>query len=125
MNRTEKLNGADTVTLFSRNLLSKWGFNDGEGPDEWWDYCERNGADPSALDFPLEEVVRRYLVPLLDQDVSAVHVETSHNPIRVETVNGVDVTEVWFGRQPAPTLTPEYVDVPLSEALKIAQEGAP
>ena len=111
-----------TITLFSRGLLSKWGFNDGNDPDEWWDYCEANGLDTATSDFPLEEVVRRFLVPRLEQDVTVVHVETCHNPIRVETVNGVDVTEVWFGRAPAPTLTPEYVDVPLSEAVKIWHE---
>jgi hypothetical protein len=110
-----------TLTLLSRDLLSKWGFNDGNDPDEWLDYCEANGLD---LDFPLEEVVRRYLAPRLEQDVTVVHIETCHNPIRAETVNGLDVTEVWFGRATGPTLTPECVDVPLSEALKIAQEVA-
>lgn len=109
------------ITLFSSSLLSKFGFNDGDGPNEWWDHCDANGLD---LDYPLEEIVRRYLVPRLEQDVTVVHIETCHNPIRVETVNGVDVTEAWFGRAPEPTLTPEYVEVPLSEALKIAQEVA-
>ncbi|MFI0900581.1 hypothetical protein [Streptomyces sp. NPDC020983] len=109
------------ITLFSSSLLSKWGFNDGNDPDEWWDYCETNGLD---LDFPLEEVVRRYLVPRLEQDITVVHIETIHNPIRAETVNGVDVTEAWLGRATGPTLAPEYVDVPLSEVLKIAREVA-
>lgn len=113
---------AETVTLFSADLLSKWGFNDGADPDEWWDFCERHGADPGVLDFPLVEMVQRYLIPRLDQTVTVAIIETSHNPIRVETVDGVDVTEAWFGRAPKPALTPEYVEVPLSEALKVAQE---
>ncbi|NYV72974.1 hypothetical protein [Streptomyces sp. UH6] len=108
-----------TVTLFSDGLLSKWGFNDGEPPNGWYDYCEANGIDYNAADFPLVELVRRYLVPVLDQDVNVVEIETSHNPIRVDTVDGVDVTEAWFGRAPAPTLTPEHVDVPMSEVAKL------
>lgn len=113
---------SETVTLFSADLLSKWGFNDGGDPNEWWDYCEANGADPGALDFPLVEMVQRYLIPRLDQTVTVAIIETSHNPIRVETINGVDVREQWYGRGERATLTPEYVEVPLSEALKIARE---
>lgn len=110
------------ITLFSSGLLSKWGFGDGNDPDEWWDYCEANGIDPARADFPLEEIVRRHLVPKLDQAVTVVHIETSHNPIRAQTVDGVDVTEVWSGRAPEPALTPEYVQVSLGEAVKIARE---
>jgi hypothetical protein len=111
-----------TITLFSASLLSKWGFNDGDDPNEWWDYCEAHGADPSILDFPLVEVVQRYLIPRLDQEVTVAVIETIHNPIRVDTVDGVDVTEEWYGRSSAETrLTPEYVDVPLAEVLRLAR----
>ncbi|MEU1302800.1 hypothetical protein ACWEQC_21300 [Streptomyces shenzhenensis] len=109
------------LTLFSSCLLSKWGFNDGCDPDDWLDYCEANGIDYNAVDFPLVPLVRRYLLPVLDQDVTTVEIETNHNPIRAEKVDGVDVTEVWFGRAPAPPLTPEYVDVPMSEVAKLAR----
>ncbi len=108
------------LTLFSRCLLSKWGFNDGEAPDQWYDYCEARGVDYSKLDFPLVQVVRRYLVPKLEQAVTVVDIETSHNPIRVETIDGQDVTETWYGRAPAPTLTPEFVDVPMADVLQLA-----
>jgi hypothetical protein len=121
----DQTRGAQTVTLFSADLLSKWGFNDGADPDEWWDYCEAHGADPSDLDFPLIEVVQRYLIPRLNQAVTVAVIETSHNPIRVETIEGRDVTEAWHSsRAEAPALTPEYVDVPLADALTIAQEAA-
>lgn len=110
------------VTLFSSSLLSKWGFNDGDAPDDWLDYCEAHGIDYNEVDFPLTELVRRYLLPAIEQNVTAVEIETIHNPIRVETVDGVDVTEVWFGRAPEPTLTPEYVEIPIAEVARIAQE---
>jgi hypothetical protein len=109
------------LTLFSDSLLSKWGFNDGDDPDAWLDYCEANGIDYNTVEFPLAALVRQYLLPALDQDVSVVEIETSHNPIRAELVDGVDVTEAWYGRAPAPTLTPEYVDVPISEVAKLAR----
>lgn len=109
------------LTLFSRDLLSKWGFNDGDDPDDWLDYCEAHGIDYKAVDFPLVALVRRYLLPALDQDVAVVEIETSHNPIRAHLVDGIDVTEAWYGRAEAPTLTSEYVDVPMSTVAALAQ----
>lgn len=110
------------ITLFSSSLLSKWGFNDGDTPDQWWDYCDAHAVDYREASFPLVDVVQRYLIPRLDQTVTVHLVETGHNPIRVDTVDGVDVTEEWYGRSTATTvLTPEYVDVPLSEVLKLVR----
>lgn len=108
------------LTLLSSSVLSKWGFNDGNDPDDWLDYCEVRGIDYNALDFPLVALVRRHLLPRIEQPITVVEVETSHNPIRAETVNGQDMTETWFGRAPEPTLTPESVDVPMSDVLVLA-----
>jgi hypothetical protein len=113
-----------TLTLFSSSLLSKWGFNDGDDPDDWLDYCERLGVDYTALGFPLVPLVQRYLLPALEQTVTVVEVETCHNPIRVETVDGQDMTEVWHNRAPEPTLTPEAVDVPMAAVLQLALDEA-
>ncbi|WP_435597023.1 hypothetical protein [Streptomyces anulatus] len=110
------------MTLFSSSLLSKWGFNDGDDPCDWLDYCEANDIDHANVDFPLVELVRRFLVPQIDQQVTVVEIETIHNPIRAETVDGVDMTEVWFGRAPEPALTPEYVEVPMGEVACLALE---
>lgn len=118
-----RLAASPRATLFSADLLSKWGFNDGDDPEVWLDYCEANGIDYNTVDFPLVELVRRYLLPALDQDVTVVEIETIHNPIRAETVDGIDVTEAWMGSTPEPHLTPERVDVPLVDAARIAQEG--
>ncbi|MFI1524943.1 hypothetical protein [Streptomyces griseus] len=109
-----------TLTLFSRDLLSKWGFNDGCDPDDWLDWCDNRGIDHSAFDFPWASIVRQHLVPAIEQDVTVVDIETSHNPIRVETVNGADVREAWYGRADEPALTPDHVDVPMGEVLRLA-----
>jgi hypothetical protein len=112
------------ITLYSEDLLSKWGFNDGDDPEAWLDYCDANGIDYNVVKFPLVDLVRRYLLPALEQAVAVVEVETIHNPIRVETVDGVDVRAHWMesGRA-AIRLTPETVDIPLAEVARIAQEG--
>ncbi|MFE3381916.1 hypothetical protein [Streptomyces anulatus] len=108
-----------TLTLYSADLLSKWGFNDGSDPDGWLDWCDNRGIDHNAIGFPWAAVVRKHLVPAIEQDVTVVDIETSHNPIRVEAVNGADATEAWYGRAPVPTLTPEYVDVPMTDVLQL------
>ncbi|MER7967688.1 hypothetical protein ABTX35_01495 [Streptomyces sp. NPDC096080] len=115
---------APALTLFSADLLSKWGFNDGCEPDDWLDYCDANGIDHAALDFPLAALVRAHLAPALDQAVMLIDVETSHNPIRAEQVDGVDVTQAWADRAPAPVLTPEAVDVPMDDVLRLALASA-
>ncbi|MEV0779187.1 hypothetical protein [Streptomyces sp. NPDC050428] len=113
-----------TVTLSSSSLLSKWGFNDGDTPESWLDWCETQGIDYNALEFPLVALVRKHLAPAIEQTIEVTEIGTSHNPIRALTVDGVDVTEVWFGRAPAPNLTPDAVDVPMTEVLRLALEEA-
>lgn len=112
------------IRLSSECLLSKWGFNDGDDPEPWLDWCDAHGVDYNEIDYPLVALVRRYLLPVIEQDVTVVEIETIHNPVRLETIDGVDVTEAWYGRAPKPVLSPEYVDVPMTEVLKVAQESA-
>lgn len=112
------------ITLFSDSLLSKWGFNDGADPDAWLDWCDAQGIDHNRIDYPLARLVRDHLIPVIEQTITVVDVESSHNPIRAQTVDGADMTEVWFGRAPEPTLTPDAVDVPMTEVLRLALEEA-
>ena len=111
--------------LGSASLLSKWGFDDGYMPDDYLDWCDAHGHPypPSEGDL-LVTLVRTRLVPVLDQKVDIVEIETSHNPIRAERVDGVDVTECWYNRQPAPELTPDGVYVPYADILAIYREAA-
>jgi len=114
-----------TIRLYASSLLSKWGFGDGDDPDEWVDYCEAHGIDWMAIRYPLVELVRRHLLPALDQAVTVVEIETIHNPIRVETIDGVDVSDIWYSASfDDDRLTPEYVDVPLDEVARLALEVA-
>ena len=113
------------VRLFSDGLLSKYGFNDGDAPEEFLDYCDEQGAEyPPGWHRTLSALVRRYLLPVLDQEVTVVEIGCNHNPIRAETVDGADVTGGWYG-EPGVTLTPDCVEVPMSDVLRVARELAP
>lgn len=126
---------AETLTLLSSSLLSKWGFGDGDPFEAFTDwYHERHGeglmghCNCKSLDLGvgdddlLRHLVRRYLVPALDQEVELVDIETSHNPIRASKVDGVDVEECWYGRQPEPTLTPDAVTIPYADVMRAIEE---
>jgi hypothetical protein len=106
------------ITLYSDGLLSKWGFSDGDAPDAWLDYCDDHGIDFSPVEWHsvLVKLVRRYLLPVLDQQVEVAEIVTIHNPIRAERVDGADVTDGWY-TEPAVHLTPESVTIPMSEVI--------
>ncbi|WP_236241147.1 hypothetical protein [Streptomyces sp. CC228A] len=108
------------VTLFSSSLLSKWGFNDGDEPEAWLNWCDTHGIDYTRLDYPLAALVREHLLPVIEQPVTAVDIETCHNPIRIDTLHGVDVTNYWRDTSVEGLLTPEKVDVPMTEVLRLA-----
>lgn len=123
------------LILFSSGLLSKFGFGDGdpfEAITEWYHdqhgeglmrHCDCPSFDLGVSDDDLLRLlVRRYLVPALDQRVELVDIETSHNPVRASRVDGVDVEECWYGRQPEPTLTPEDVEISYADVLRAVEE---
>jgi hypothetical protein len=115
------------VTLFSSGLLSKWGFSDGDAPDEWLDYCDDNGIDlpPAAWHPILRELVKQFLLPALAQEVTVTYGDTSHNPVRAQTVDGTDVDGRWYGDAEDIELTPECVEIPMSEVEKVARKLYP
>lgn len=108
------------LRLYSSDLLSKWGFNDGDMPDELRDYFDSAGeAYPQDWHVVLRRLVRDYLLSQIDADVEVYDIYTSHNPIRASRVNGVEVDNRALD---APVvLTPEYVDIPYSTVLAVAR----
>lgn len=124
-----------TLILVSASLLSKWGFDDGdpfEAFTDWYHdqhsdgpmrHCNCKSLDLGVSDHDLLRLlVRRHLVPALDQRVELVDIETSHNPVRATKVDGVDVEECWYGRAPTPTLTPDAVEIAYEDVLKAIEE---
>lgn len=114
----------ETLTLVTSGLLRKYGFNDGDEPDQVDDVLEAANIDLAAGDWHsiLRRLVREHVLPVLDQRVEVEEIETIHNPIRAITVDGVNVEECWYGRQPKPTLTPETVDIPMADVLRVCAE---
>lgn len=112
------------LTLYSGGLLSKWGFNDGDEPDDVADWLEADGIAYRAIPWHavLCRLVREHLVPVLDQAVEVYDIESNHNPIRAETVDGVEVNEYLSRAEQPLSLTPEHVDVPYSTILRVTRE---
>ena len=71
---------APELHLFTAGLFSKWGFGDGDTPDDFLDWCDAQGIDyprgnwKSALCL----MVRERLVPVLSAEVEVVEISTSH-----------------------------------------------
>jgi hypothetical protein len=107
-----------SVILYSDGLLSMRGFDDGDAPGAWMDYCDEHGTDCTPWHPVLIQLVRRFLLPVLEQEVTVVEISTIHNPIRAKTVGGVDVTNDW--RNPRVALAPEFVEIPITEVARVA-----
>ena len=76
------------LILHSDSLLSKWGFSDG---DIISDYVYDNAGIDDFSYNPhkvLEELVKRYLLPKLDKKVEIMFIDTNHNPVRAEMIDG-------------------------------------
>jgi len=111
------------LVLFTDDLLSKWGFNDGDLPDELDDWLKARGERIGSWHPVLCAVVRECLLPALDQRLEVQEIETIHNPIRATVVDGVEVPEgVHYGRMTSPfRLTPARVSVPFETVLAAAR----
>lgn len=82
--------------LDARSLLSKWGFGDGDAFDDWWWDTYDEPPRPNADDI-LYALVAGYLMPALrdaGHDGELTRIETSHNPVRLETLDGREVD--WY-----------------------------
>lgn len=107
-----------TLTLFSSDLLSKHGFNDGDSPDEVWDLLDTAGRADVMRNWRevLLHLVEERLLPALDQRVEVYRLGTSHNPIRALTIDGVDVESMGDA---VVELTPESVEVPMEHVVNL------
>jgi hypothetical protein len=110
------------MKFFTSGLVSKWGFQDGDQlSDLCYDLRFDDGieVDDHAL---LVETVRRFILPRLDQSVETRVISTIHNPIRAETVDGEDVTGLWYEPMADSPITPEVIDVSHANLLALAKE---
>ena len=121
----------DVVTLCSDNLLSKWGFDDGDLLVDWLlavvDEYEPKWGSPRAglarkwLDGHkvLIRLIRERVLPALDQRVEIDEYGTIHNPVRARRVDGREVGEELYDPfQQTFRLTPEVVEVPTADVAE-------
>jgi hypothetical protein len=86
------------LLLSAASLLSKHGFNDGDMPDEFLDWCDQHGHDEALyVDWHavLVLMVRERLLPAIDAEIDLAEISTSHNPIRARRWNGQNVEPAW------------------------------
>ncbi len=108
----ERCEKKDTIRFYTDNLLSKWGFEDGDL------LCDRLNSYPS-LERRCEllwSVVESLVIPKIDQKVEVMRLITCHNPIRADKIDGKEINHYTDN---GIKLTPEYVDVPISEIIKL------
>ena len=106
------------LVLCSSGLLSKWGFHDGDIVWDWsYDARDETGL-PLVIDDheTLRRLVRGYLLPAIEQEISAYDIETIHNPIRSESVNGLVIDD--YADNDHIVLTPDQVVIPASVVLR-------
>lgn len=92
-----------SVYLWSDSLMSKWGFGDGDMPDDVWDYLDEHGPAEQTVDWHavLRSLVRTYLLPALQDAghmVELYDIETIHNPIRASVIDGIEIDD--YGDNP-------------------------
>ncbi len=106
--------GQGVVEFYPEGLLHKFGFGDG---DMLYELIEEHdlGVDHQDL---LIAVVEQLVVPRLDQTVETYTLVSLHNPIRARTIDGEEATLDSM-------LTPQVVEVPIVDILRLAGTPAP
>jgi hypothetical protein len=74
--------------MYADDLLSKWGFEDGDRLSDFMYDNKSEFEDKVNGHELLEELVKRYLLPLLKDKVEIYFIQTIHNPVRAEMING-------------------------------------
>lgn len=118
------------MRFYTSGLLSKWGFIDGGLLDDMlYGLLESREISLRQLDAVdsrklLCWAVENYVLPKIKSDVGIVFRATSHNPVRADRVNGMDVD--WFSENEF-EIEPAFVDVDdriiLAKAVELANSA--
>lgn len=86
------LDNAGDFTMYADDLLSKWGFSDGDSLSNY--IYSTMGIFDYQYDIHklLHELVIMYLLPKIKSKVEVMFIATIHNPIRAEYIDGVPYT---------------------------------
>lgn len=109
-----------TIRLYSRGLLSKWGFSDG---DILSDFIYENDLDFKLSEHKLlESLIKRHLLPKLNHKIEVCFMMTNHNPVRAEMIDGVDYSNWYEDDEWDTKLQPEFVEITYDQILEEVQK---
>lgn len=114
------------VILSADGLMSKWGFGDGDMPDDVWDHLWESGEHDLNWHAVLRILVRRYLLPALEEaghEVTVYDIETIHNPIRAEMIDGIEIDD-YNDNNTNPVLRLDGVTVEWPQVKQAIEEAA-
>lgn len=105
------------MIFYTEALLSKWGFDDGDLLGEM--LLEKLGEDYFKLDQKeiLFEVVRDHIVPKISNNIEIYYINTCHNPVRADKVDGIRVNDTGDNDI---SIVPEKIEVEDNIILEIA-----
>lgn len=112
------------------DLFSKHGFMDGDLLDEYFDLNDEEqsyGVDKEHIIHVshrgLIKVINTFLIPCImrkeDTRLEVCLISCCHNPIRIVSVNGVDMDDCWYGKREPPEFVLRSVEVPFIEIKKL------
>ena len=81
-----------TFIMYPDDLLSKWGFGDGDRLSDFLDDAGHAYEFKVNTHKLLEELVKRFLLPNIKKKVEIYFIDTIHNPVRAEMIDGVYYT---------------------------------
>lgn len=87
----------ENITLHGGDLLSKWGFNDGDILYEWsWHHYDDHFPENVSEHEWLAALVETHLIPVViaaGHTIKTYRIGTIHNPIRAEMLDGREVDD--------------------------------
>lgn len=108
------------IGLSSDSLFSKWGFDDGDVLNYHPLFDEWDDNHPALI-----AIVKRFLLPhIKDNYELEVDLHTCHNPIRIKSFNGLDVSPLWYVSGVLLPLAETVIVIPAFIAYKYVKDGA-
>jgi hypothetical protein len=106
----------ETIAFRTADFFARSGFQSGELLRSAMPHL--NAGEMRDL---LVEVLQRHVVPQLDQKVQVSVLPTVHNPVRVTSVDGIEVAWATPEHGRGPALTPATVTVELEDVFACAR----